>query len=255
VECLSFNSPETERQPKTRQLADFLLDLLFPLRCLNCSAPKNKHTNPQGYLCKTCLAQIRLNSWLFCPVCNRKLAQLNRCLTHLVSGLRVLGVACNYHDPLIKKLLWQYKYEFAEALSVPLAQILSLYFQKVFLPLTSEQILVCPMPLFPKRERWRGFNQAQLLAEHFAWQNQLHYQPLLKRIKFSQPQMRLKQRKQRFANIKESFCVLPETEIRGKTILLIDDIATSGATIIEAAKTLKKAGAKKVYGLVLARNL
>ena len=239
------------------KLGAVLLDLLFPIRCLECHALKNTLHNPHGYLCRACFEKIKLNSWLFCPVCNRKLINLQTCPTHSRFALKTLGAACNYNQPLVKKLVWQYKYGFKEPLAEPLALLLSSYFQKVFLPLlgSTENLVICPLPLYPVRERWRGFNQAQLLATNFAKQNNLPCVTLLKRIKFQKPQMEIKIRQQRFTNIKDSFCVLPEIKLHNQTIILVDDIAASGATLLEAAKTLRQAGARKVYGLVLARNL
>ena len=239
------------------KLSTVLLDLLFPVRCLECRAFKSALRNPHGYLCPACSEKIKLNAWLFCPVCNRKLINLQPCPTHSGLTLKVLGAACNYNQLLLKKLVWQYKYGFKEPLAKPLALVLNSYFQKVFLPLldSTENLIVCPLPLYPARERWRGFNQAQLLAESFAGQNNLPCLALLKRIKFQQPQMEIKIRQQRFTNIKDSFYALSEINLHNQTIILVDDIAASGATLIEAAKVLRQAGARKVYGLVLARSL
>jgi len=123
------------------------------------------------------------------------------------------------------------------------------------------QILLCPLPLHPKRLRWRGFNQSELLcrevARRFA-QSELAavaVEQFLKRVHFVRPQMELA-REERMRNVEDVFALRDDFEtpfIQEQTIFLVDDIATTLSTLNSAAKTLKKAGCKRVYGLVLAR--
>lgn len=109
---------------------------------------------------------------------------------------------------------------------------------------------VIPVPLSIKRIHERGYNQSELLArvvaDHFSLKMEVN---LLKKIKEIKPQFKL-EREERLSNIKGAFSCSP---LEGKNVLLIDDIYTTGATVLEASSALKAAGAKHIYILTLAR--
>ncbi len=120
---------------------------------------------------------------------------------------------------------------------------------------------IIPVPLHPRRLRWRGFNQSLLLAEHIAEELtpllKIEVLDILSRARFNQPQMKIKNYQERLQNVKDIFTFRPDTDpslIKNKSILLVDDIATTGATLEECAKVLKSAGAKKVFAAVVARQ-
>jgi ComF family protein len=239
-----------------RSATGFVLDCLFPVDCSICGQPQNQLANPDGWLCFSCGEKIHLFDWLFCPICNRKLVGLEKCQTHPVS-LKALGAAASYDSETIKQLIWKYKYGFIESLAKPLGQKLVEYLKIAFLPyldIKDGSWLVTYIPLHPKRERWRGFNQAKLLAQYVSDELSLPIAPTLNRINFRTPQMEIKEKKNRFTNIKNSFAPTAGLNLKNKNIILIDDIAASGATLIEAAKVLKRAKAKNVYGFVIARS-
>ncbi|MGD8458653.1 MAG: ComF family protein, partial [Anaerolineales bacterium] len=112
--------------------------------------------------------------------------------------------------------------------------------------------LVVPVPLSAKRLRERGYNQAALLARPLALAFDIPYHPRsLKRIKETQTQVGLSIA-QRRENVKGVFYANP-VQVKGKTVILVDDVMTTGATINEAGRTLKLAGANQVIGLTLAK--
>jgi predicted amidophosphoribosyltransferase len=109
--------------------------------------------------------------------------------------------------------------------------------------------------------RWRGFNQAELLARYLGTNLTPGFEIMvstkaLLRNKYTIPQMQIKNNLQRKTNIKGSFSLNKDCKnlIKNKNILLVDDIATTGSTLFECTKILKKKGAKKVYGIVLAKQ-
>jgi ComF family protein len=114
--------------------------------------------------------------------------------------------------------------------------------------------LMMPIPLHPKRLRERGFNQSLLLARVMASGLGFDLDFLsLRRIRYTPPQTGL-DTKARRKNVRRAFEVKGSGSLKGQTIILVDDVATTGNTINECARVLKRAGAAKVIGLVLART-
>lgn len=234
-----------------KKISEFLLDTFFPIRCLICKKEKS-------WLCDDCLSKIELRTEHFCPACEK--VNTPDGLTCIPCkrkfALDGLLVATSYKDALVSKAIHFFKYRFLASLDVSLGKLLTQAFSKTTLPLPD---LIIPVPLHPKRLRWRGFNQSQLLAEYFSKNLLPGFEievstNLLARVRYTQPQMQIKNQKQRHSNIKDAFAVTTKDSVQGKTILLIDDVATTGSTIFECAKILKKAGASEVYAIVIARQ-
>ncbi len=119
--------------------------------------------------------------------------------------------------------------------------------------LDTGHLLTMPVPLHPRRLRERGFNQSLVLARHVAGHLQTELDFLsLRRIKYTLPQTGLG-KKDRQKNVRQAFGVTDHEAIKGKTILLVDDVSTTGNTLNECAKVLRKSGCKRVLCLVLAR--
>lgn len=115
--------------------------------------------------------------------------------------------------------------------------------------------LILPIPLHKNRQKERGFNQALLLAKEMAKRLQLECDShLLTRIVDTPHQTGLT-KNQRRTNLTKAFAVNNHKKIQGKTILLVDDVITTGITIRECAKTLYKEGAKLIYGVTLAAGI
>lgn len=237
------------------RLTEFFFDLLFPVRCLGCGRQKGAG-NSRGFLCDTCRAGIPVYDWLFCPVCEKKLAGSTPCPTHRgKSHLKALGVVTSYENQLVKNLIWAFKYDGFEKLSAVLGELMAYYFEKAFGGDTAARVsALVPIPLHPRRERWRGFNQALLLSREFSERTGLPVISGLLRKTWRKPQMEITSRKERIKNVEGIFTIPRGFAFQNKNVVLIDDVSTSGATLEEAAKTLKMAGAKEIYGLVIARG-
>lgn len=180
------------------------------------------------------------------------------CRNSQKSSLDSLVAAVSYEDPAARHLVHNLKYRFVSDISEPLAKLISraLVRNDIALP----DFLV-PVPLHPKRLRWRGFNQSFLLASHLSDQlaplTGVDILDILERTKFNRPQMQIKNYQERLQNMQNIFALKSSMRsdlIKNKKILLIDDIATTGATLEECAKILKSAGAKKVFAAVVARQ-
>jgi ComF family protein len=134
----------------------------------------------------------------------------------------------------------------------PLVELLDIAYAGWDLPAPD---LIVPVPLHPKRLRQRGFNQSGLLAGEFSRRIKVPVSfDIVVRKKQTQPQTRLK-RGERLKNVKGAFEISGAERIRGRRILLIDDVFTTGTTLSECAKTLKKGGATEVYAITITRAL
>jgi ComF family protein len=245
----------------------FVLDTLFPISCINC--------NKDGFwLCDDCLHDIELLSIQVCPKCEDTITDSGlTCRNCKPSNLDGLLVASGYKENNIRKFVHLYKYRFVEDLHIPLGKLLTKTILQSNLPIPD---LILPVPLHSRRLRWRGFNQSQLLAEYVSQNLTPNLEipvdkNLLTRQKYTPPQMKIKKYQERLTNLQNAFAINSVTNrlpfftwtpsvqvtqaiLAGKTILLIDDIATTGATLFECAKILKQNGAKKVFGAVIARQ-
>jgi ComF family protein len=228
------------------QLKHFLLDLIFPIRCIGCGTEGS-------WFCETCTERVKLKTEQNCPVCWQVSPGGQTCGNcKNKTDLAGLRVAASYEaNPELARAVKTLKYKFSDPLATNLGSLLVRAIQtKQNYP--GERILV-PVPLHPRRKNWRGFNQAELLARTAAEKLNLPVENILLRTKNTPQQARLS-RTARLINLKDAFAIQPETNLQNKTVILIDDVASTGATLGECASALRKAGAKSVWGLVLARG-
>ena len=218
-------------------LKSFCLDLFFPVECLGCRVG---------------------GAWL-CEKCFRSLKFTDKKYNLSTPDLTELFMAGDYNAPLLADLIKKFKFHPLPELGPFLSRFLIMFwsgisFQRTEFSLLESQpkILVIPVPLSPKRKRWRGFNQAEIIAAPFS--RYFNYQLCLnlKRVKHQAPQSSLNEA-ERATNVQGAFR-WDGSGLDGQSLILIDDIATTGATLNECARTLKKAGAGRIYGLALAKG-
>jgi len=110
-----------------------------------------------------------------------------------------------------------------------------------------------PVPLHEEREKARGFNQTELIFREWALSKGMSWQRALVRSRSTTPQFGLGA-DERIKNLSGAFCLSECSDVRGKCLLLVDDICTTGTTLRECAKVLRKGGAEKIFGLVLSSD-
>jgi ComF family protein len=231
--------------PQLARLRRTALNLLFPCWCLGCGR----------------------EGQLICPSCKRKLPRINspicpRCGSPQSSG--IICPACYSHqheidgirspfrfEAVIRQAIHQFKYRNLRAIAEPLADLLGDYLADKAIPV---EVLV-PIPLHHKRLRERGYNQSELLARELG---KLVALPVvadcLIRERHAPPQAVATSVSERQNNVVNAF-VCHDQRLKDRKVLLIDDVATSGATLNACAATLKAAGASSVWGLTLAREV
>jgi competence protein ComFC len=168
--------------------------------------------------------------------------------------------ALNYQNKYVKEIIWRLKYKAQKQHAALLAECLypllieALSEKKLFENFTDP--IMIPIPLSKKRMRERGFNQCELLAKEMSLidgtKNFTIDTSVLYRIKDNEHQARIKDKRARFENSKQTFTILNKTAITNRNIILLDDVITSGATILSAKNELRKAGARKVFMVSIA---
>jgi len=158
---------------------------------------------------------------------------------------------------IVRKLIYNFKYKpYLADLKKSLVELFyeSIIQQEIFQKIYASSPILVPIPLHRKRLNKRGYNHAKLLAEGLSRKLNLRFIDVLRRSKDTKSQFGLKL-KDRRDNIKNAFSILPNVPITQlPNILLVDDILTTGSTLLEAARILKKNGASRVWGLTLARD-
>src|SRR3989338_2645751 len=231
-----------------------VLDLIFPRRCIGCRAT-------QTYLCARCSAMLGRDSAFSCVRCHSDLenhrALCTRCSIRKPAPLSALYAGARYQTPAIQRAVRLLKYRGAHRLALPLGAFLA---ERVLPPQTRlvldlRNAVVVSVPLAPRKKRQRGFNQSALLAAAFAERCGLpHLADAVVKARKTPSQVEMLTRAARRTNLRGAFVAQLPEGIRGKTVLLIDDVITTGATMSEVAATLRRAGAMRVIGVALAKS-
>lgn len=159
----------------------------------------------------------------------------------------------SHGNELVRELIHTFKYERVRVIGEFLGSCISSYLQKSGALNVRSKSAIVPVPLYPSRERRRGFNQALIIAQVIGRELNITVLPkALKRVKKTKPQVGLSGDARR-ENVKDVFALGGGNAVRGLTVFLVDDVKTTGATLEEAAKTLKAAGARKIIAVTAAR--
>jgi competence protein ComFC len=222
-----------------------ILDLVFPKTCLGCGGEGT-------YICPDCVAKVKLTKPV-CIYCERPSidgATHTKCRKKF--GLDGLISVWEY-EGVVKKALTALKYKYSTEVGRELTALFLQYLHNSLFLIPNSGFLV-PIPLHWYRENVRGFNQSaevgRLLAESMGWKFIPDF--LIKR-KSTASQVELKGDERR-QNLKGVFAVNPDYALSTLySVLIFDDVSTTGSTLIEAAKVLKRVGVEKVWGLTIAR--
>jgi ComF family protein len=234
-------APPRAPLPRLGRLIDALIDLALPRRCLGCGARG-------AWVCPDCDRQIARLPERRCRICALPLSGPLVCPSCYRDRPRFDALQAAYrHDGLARTLVHGLKYRRQRHLAEPLASAMV-----AVLPLACRPSVVVPVPLHPTRRAERGFNQSELLARAVAAALAVELCDALERVRPTVAQTGLSPG-DRAANVRGAFAA--RQALAGATVLLIDDVCTTGATLGAAAVALRRAGASRVDALVATRTV
>ena len=225
------------------------LDLLFPRFCVSCGIEGT-------WLCASCKEDIVLVKSQLCAGCQR-LSPNGRYCPKCRKGKALKGiiVASYYEEGPIREMIHNFKYNSVTELDNELVDLLYQAF-KNFKENNIKIDIITFAPLHSARLAQRGYNQAEILANKLSGKTKIEVKPLLYKNKKTKRQVELtgKKRRENLLGVFGTRMKNLESSVKNKKILIIDDITTTGTTLNECAKVLKDAGAKEIWGLVVARG-
>ncbi|OGY44255.1 MAG: hypothetical protein A2820_03190 [Candidatus Buchananbacteria bacterium RIFCSPHIGHO2_01_FULL_40_35] len=233
-------------KPSGSKISQIIWDILFPIKCLGCHRAGE-------WLCADCLAKIKIYSYYHCPICGQENKNGSVCgycrPSSFLDGLLVMLE----NNRLTKQLINLAKYDFIVDLLKGLEPKIAEYLRRNLF--WRDSYVLAPIPLHRRKFLERGFNQSQIICEviNKIKGNEIN-NSLLEKIKYHHPQVGLSADKRR-VNITGSFKINQNNSgDHDRTIILVDDVYTTGSTLEAGAKELKANGYQNVWGLVLIKG-
>ncbi|MCD6460952.1 ComF family protein [bacterium] len=234
----------------------FILNFFFPLQCCNCRNYLPYY--PVKHLCDKCENELYADICVVCQVCSKR-AGLNNEAPYLCGDcrfkkdppLKIISVA--KYEGILKNLIHQLKYNLRENISITLARVM-LDFLKLQKIQMNKYDAVIPMPISKVKKRERGFNQIEFICRKICGYYNIELnKKILKRKYHKKPQVALS-RRERLINPQNSFELKKNSNIKGKSFILVDDVKSTGSTLYFASKILFDAGVSEVLCITLADN-
>lgn len=232
----------------SRTFLSVFAELIFPSSCAGCD-------NFGPLLCEDCLPKIGApeNICIFCGDKTLYGKTCYQCQTkNSLAGVISVG---KYQNAILRNAVHALKFSGVKKIAEPLGDMLAKSISQTLSNSLPEFTLV-PLPLHAIRKRERGFNQAELLTQKIAEKLSLQHRELLIRTRATKPQAKIDHKTEnlRKENVAKAFALNPVIEHTPEKIIIIDDVATSGATLEEAAKILRLSGVKEIWGAVICRG-
>lgn len=238
---------QTLLKPLALDAKTFVLDTLFPIYCIVCEKEGK-------FVCDFCAHNLTVLENQRCIACQKPSAfgiTHPTCQTpHMADGLISFY---DYHNENVAKIIISGKYNFLPGVFEALAGMMVNSIKNDYPNLLATGYQLTALPLHSRRLRWRGFNQAEVLCQTLSQNLNLNIANVLVRSKATTTQKDLKKEK-RIKNVEGAFKLKDGASVHGQNYIIVDDVTTTGATLLQAAQTLKRNGAAKVFCLTVARD-
>jgi len=228
-----------------RKISDYLLDIILPKKCIGCN-------RTGSFLCEDCYSLVEINPYRYCLCDKPRILSGNiKCKLCQKKYLDSIYSATSHNDFIEKKIINEMKEHFQlKSLCLPISALILTHLQEVGFEF-KQGMLIIPVPMYKNEERQRGFNQAKEITKIISSSlgidssidNLIRIKKMLNRNESDNKERLL------------SFILKKPEEIRGKDIILIDDLYNTGETMEECAKKLKEAGATLVHGVTFIREI
>ncbi len=212
-----------------KKLAAFLLDLLYPPKCCFCG---------------------KLSAEGICPACQKKLPYTQEQSCRQRFPYVKSCVSPLYYEGEVRASMLRYKFHGLSAYGETYGRLMAKAIDEIGFSCD----IITWVPLSRQRKRKRGYDQAEILASELAAYCDLPCMPLLKKIRNNPAQSGSGNAAKRKANVSGCYSAVNEQLMQGKSVLLVDDVVTTGATLSECARVLRQAGCDAVYAAALARS-
>lgn len=229
-----------------------IASLLYPPSCVNCFAS----VDPDAYLCAACESKAIKIAPPFCAKCSEPFeGEMAAGFTCANCAHRKIyfdaAVAAYRSRGLVRRIMLDFKYRYQMHLRHLVGRWLCAAVQDERLRGRHFDLIV-PVPLHPARQRERGFNQAALLAQFLGAHCSIPVANALQRLRYTTTQTAF-DRAERMENLRDAFRLRKNADVRGLNVLLVDDVLTTGSTLSECARVLKRNKADSVYAVTAAR--
>jgi ComF family protein len=222
-------------------------DLIYPPSCAICGKPSDEA------ICAECATNLTKISYSYCPICGYKLKDDDFfCPMHEEAPLLFVRPSAPF-DPVYRELIHELKFyggvDIANFFGIILGKIIK--DEKIF----ADYHVILPVPLHSRRLKERSYNQSEILAKMASTISEREFlNDCALRIRETEAQTKLGV-KERVENVRGAFDIINSDRINGKSIIIIDDVVTTGATTNEIARILKKNGAKNICVVCIAHPI
>lgn len=220
------------------------LEILFPPICLNCRSYLRDTKEGEDLLCGGCFGSIKIYSNVFRPD----------------TRFNLIAVS-SYENTALKELIHHFKYNGFLAVRTPIKKLITRWLdanQELASSFLGPGSLIIPVPLHKRRLRERGFNQAEIIAEILSRHLNLPLEDgLLRRIRETRPQIKMKNEEERQKNLRGSIVIKQGGEavlFQYQNVILVDDVYTSGATAKEVVAAIRRAGIRNITVFAIAKT-
>ena len=233
-------------------LIEEILDFIYPPRCIVCGKIALKIKDDKA-LCSKCRKSIPwIEDLSRCDLCSAPCENGNICTVCMGRNKSYKKAISVFEYSDVKTTVENYKFKGHKYLSASIGAVMFTYLKRFYPDILSKCDILCPVPIHSTRLEERGYDQSALIGRIISEKSGIEYKDMLVRVRPTGPQSLIKGLNNREANVKGAFKAGQDAML--KTILLIDDVITTGSSANECAKELLKVGAKDVYVFTFAAS-